>query len=1103
MASFMSSTFTTGERKKKIITYGKLSRLPPPRPSPLDDNAPSPERPHKHASTSIEPLVGPEGHTRSAQSSSSVRTAATRQDVFDVPSEDEFEFQPTTPAKRPVVPRSKAGGDRRSNFSEPAAIAPPHAFATAIRPPEKPVIARTVKPKTSLLQGQSRPRQSAQEKDNRPVVPPASTTSQTKASQVTEGLKRTTTAGPQLQRSNTSSKNTSRATSPGLITHHVSRSQSAKAASTIPQRNTTNSTIKPTASFDVFDVPSDHEEASVPIPRAPRQISRQTPKTPAKQAGTPRSLPQDASRKVPVESTDLGSLHVRKRKGSVSLTSTHKSITSRPQELSSQQPDRKVAKRKEGSSPGREATRAPALYPASRPTTAEATVNKARRARMRTVPIASQPPILKGKSSPAVLNKMLPVEEPNRTLREDSTAEIPASDDTMYDIPDANQTPARPTSLRRTTSSTPGSVTPRQKDLFSTLLGASAAPKTPASALASLQLTDRKPRSLLGALARSKSDVSLGSKSQKTRLLDSLKDEDVSSEEEDSESDDEADGNIITDIEMDTNKTPVQAKRLVALESNARDHQVNDTTATDSQNPQLASGAPTRPKLTYASQRSYLQEADTEDDFFMSMDLDDGWKMDSQNVSTDDEDGPTSQPRTHHELKKHGQNTMFSWDMEESVREISDVSNKSMRRSAMIELCTKMADAGFVSQLLDSGFMHKLLENMTSNGDVIFDFIAAVSVLFVLHKRPAFAIVDQIYRSGVVTTLIGLVDKEADILRIARDRKSNMSKIAQESLTELRATLLASKVWSSSTPEKISPQLLAFETIDILTRSLRESGNTEAVLSQVQVSKIVNVCSIMSKRVEAINCFVHDLLALDLVVSILETVSIADQDYSTWPLKTLQQLSDAIPVFFQETALSRTVEAMKLCMHLTNNKPKSCQPFSTSAFVGSLVSFVVAQFDRLDAGEQDPEYRTQVLANLTLSLGAMINLAELSDQARANAAADTTLIEILVKTFITGSKRAAEASSVEESEVGVVIGFLAVLLGMLCLNTTVRSQIQAQLPNQQLHLLLENMKQFARIHEHVDKKTASRFEGSEGQEALNNYYMRIMHVVEKLQGAKR
>lgn len=1027
--------------------------------------------------------------------------AAPNRDEFDVPSEDEFEIHPTTPAKKSIVQHSKTDGGPRASAIKSAGGTSGYTAASTARPLQKPVVTRTVKPKTVPLQNQAESRQPAQGKDNRHVNPHTHTVMQTKASRATDNQEQTATTGPRLQRSNTSSKDTSRASTPGILPQPVSKPQSANLASTARSGKIGKSATKPLRDVDVFDLPSDDEEVSIPIPRAPSQTPRQASRVGEKPVKISRVMSQDTSRKIPNKSTDLGSLQNRKRKGSVSLTTAHQSVAARSRETSNQQRDRKVVKREEGSSPRGEAT---VLLPrsTSEVAAAEATVNKARRTRTHTIPVVNQPTMSKGQSSPAVLNRMLPNEQPSRALREDTAFEVPASDDTMYDIAETTRTPARPTPLRGTTSSTPGSVTPRQKDLFSTLLGVSAAPKTPASALASLQLTDRKPRSLLGALARSKSDVSLSGMSRKTRLLDTLKDKDVSSEEDDSESDDDVNDSAFQEEGIDNDRTPVQVNRSIKLKGNDSDHVVNENAATDSQSPQLAPGAATRPKLTYASQRSYLQEANNEDEFLMSMDLDDGWKMDSQTVSTDDEDGPTSQPRTHHELKKYGQNTMFSWDMEESIHEISDASNKSMRRSAMMDVCTKMADAGFVSQLLDSGFMHKLLENMTSSDDVVFDFIAGVSVLFALHTRPAFAIVDQIYRSGVTTMLIGLVDKDIDISRIARDRKSNMSKIAQESLIELRALLLESKAWSSSTTEKVSPQLLALETIDSLTRSLRESGSTEALLSPIHVSRIVNVASMLSKRVEASNSSAQNLVILDLTISILETVSIADSDHSTWPPKVLQQLSEAIPVFFRNDALSKTVEVMKLSMHLTNNKPKSCQPFSTQAFVGPLVSFIVTRFDRLGAGELDAGRRTHVLADLTLGLGTMINLAELNDQARLNAVQDSSLVEVLVKTFVTGSKRAAEASSVEESEVGVVIGFLAVLLGMLCLNTGVRSQIQTQLPDRRLHILLENMKQFARIHDHVDKRTASRFEGTEGKEALNGYYIRIMHVVKKLESVK-
>ena len=1101
MVSFMSSTFTTGERRKKVTTYGKSSRPPPPRPTLIDEDAPSPERPHRHTATLNGPLAGSGGLSKSARPSGSGRVAKTSSDVFDVPSEDEFGFESTPPTKRPVIQRSKTEGGSRVNIAKKTASVPTHPAATASRPPQKSVVAKPAEPTRSLRE-QSRPQLLVQERGAQSKVMPTSIASQTKASQATEGQKQAAVNGQRLQRSNTSSKDASRSTTPGESTQLIPKRQPGKTTSTVPSNKIAKPAIKPHASLDVFDVPSDDEEVSLPIPKGPNQTPRQVSKGAAKQTGASKISSLDISQKAPVKSNDLGSLQNRKRKGSVSLAAAYKPVAERMQETSKTQRDRKVPKRQEGRSPGHESARAPISHPAPQAVTLEATINKPRRTRTRTVPVVSQLAMSKAQSSPAVLNKMLPVEQAPRVSHQDTPAEVPASDDTMYDIPNSITTPVRPVPLHRTTTSTPGSVTPRQKNLFSTLLRGSVVPKTPASALASLQLTEKKPRSLLDALARSKSDISHSSQSRKARLIHTLKDKDMSSDEDDSESDQEADSTIFADVEMDKNKTPMQTKRTIVVETDNDDLLMNETTRADFQTSQMTSGAITRPKLTYATQRSYLQEANPEDEFLMSMDLDDSWKMDSQTVSTDDEDGPTSQPRTHHELRKYGQNTMFSWDMEESIREISGISNRSVRRSAMMDLCTKMVDAGFVSQLLDSGFMHKLLENMTSTGDVIFDSIAAVSVLFVLQTKPTFAVVDQIYRSDITTSLANLVEQDADISRIARDRKSNMSKIAQESLTDFRALVLASKVWSSTTPEKMSPQLLALKTIDILIRNLRESGSTEALLASADVSKVVMVCSSLSNHVKTTKLSLQDVIALDLAISILETVSIVEQDYSTWPTKVLQHLSEVIAIFFEDNGLTKTVEAMKLCMNLTNNKPKACQPFSTQAFAQSLLHFIVGRFDLLHTGHLNSERRKEVLATLTLALGAMINLAELSDQARLNTIDNTNSIEALVNTFVLGSQRAAEASSVEESEVSVVIGFLTVLLGMLCLNTTVRSSIQALLPNQQLYLVLENMKEFARIHEHVDKRTASRFKGPEGQETLNNYYLRIMHVVRKLESAK-
>lgn len=88
----------------------------------------------------------------------------------------------------------------------------------------------------------------------------------------------------------------------------------------------------------------------------------------------------------------------------------------------------------------------------------------------------------------------------------------------------------------------------------------------------------------------------------------------------------------------------------------------------------------------------------------------------------------------------------------------------------------------------------------------------------------------------------------------------------------------------------------------------------------------------------------------------------------------------------------------------------------------------------------------------------------------------------------------------EESHSGVAVGYLAVLLGNLCLNDSIRSKIGALLPEQRLTRLIDTIKEFVRVHEHVDRRK-EEFEGQEGQEALQSYTARLMLVVERLQGA--
>lgn len=89
----------------------------------------------------------------------------------------------------------------------------------------------------------------------------------------------------------------------------------------------------------------------------------------------------------------------------------------------------------------------------------------------------------------------------------------------------------------------------------------------------------------------------------------------------------------------------------------------------------------------------------------------------------------------------------------------------------------------------------------------------------------------------------------------------------------------------------------------------------------------------------------------------------------------------------------------------------------------------------------------------------------------------------------------------EESLSGVAIGYLSVLLGNICLNESMRRKIRAQLPGQNLTPLIDKVKEFVRVHEHVNRK-AKQYEGEEGQQTWQEYTKRLMLVAKKLEQAE-
>ncbi|KAL5121620.1 hypothetical protein ACEQ8H_000306 [Pleosporales sp. CAS-2024a] len=1087
----MASAFTAPDRRKKVVTYGKLSRLPSIKAPPQDDDAPSPERPRKQAT--ISPML-PKKVGGTVDAAKARVASHDAMDIFDVPSEDEFAaFTPAKAIKslgerraleRPKkAPSSSSGATKSSRQTGVLGVLRPD------EPAQSAVFLTARKPPASVQSSQAYEVAAVQASRRGKTPQPAPV-----VQKGSENERSTAHASAQVK-----TKTVVRAKTPVVSVPPTQQMRKEKTAVPAKNRATVVSTTSPRG-LDIFDMPPSDDESNLPTPKPLRQVSTLA----RKESARPAKVSSGNQGNDQTGSDDSAGARKRKRRGSVSSkSSTRQSVTEKTEQAF---PSRRTKSQKQEYpvSRGLEAVQlATATTTATQP--AGLTINKPRRTRMRTVPLLTQPLAAKAQSSPAMLHHMVPKQAVSkRTCGAESAEGTIMEDDTMYEIPTSHATP-----LKSCTNDMSGSVTPRQKALFGSLLGSTATPSMPS--ISKLQLTDSKPKSLLAALSKSKSDLGHSTNSKKTRLIANMKGAESSSDESGSGSGSDNEGDRKGKVDskaLSRSGTVWQKKRSISAHNVEGSHssygsdamETNDKTVAASQTSQTSVGYGNRSKLTYATSRSYLEEVNPEDGFLMCMDIDEprAAALQSRDSATEDEED-ASQARGKHELRRQGQNAVFEMDNMMLIDDMSVKSTTGIRRIALFELCAKMATTTFTHQLMESSLAPQFLRNLASNGDMIFDFAATAAGIFMLEAKPTFTVLDEIRHSELVSSMSGLLDNDMDIMKIAKSRKSNLSKLGIESVVGLRCQVMASSAWSQLSLETLSPQLAALKFLDMLVLGLREVGDQDAIMSAATLARVVDVAERVAGRCMAGKEDGNDGTVLRWVFSILEAVSLAKHKAFVWSSSMMKSLAWLMTCACQTRKAPTVTLAVKLCMNLTNNKPKACEHFSGPRFIQALVGCIVEGARLMQQGV-GAEQRIEVLDPLILSLGAMINLTEHSDQARLSVDDGHGLLEMLVQTFVQGTGKSNQAVSMEESQSSVAIGYLSVLMGNLCLNQSVRTRVCAQLPGGELDMLVNKIKEFVQVHEHANRK-AEEYEGDEGQETWQNYTARIMLVVKHLQSA--
>jgi hypothetical protein len=266
-------------------------------------------------------------------------------------------------------------------------------------------------------------------------------------------------------------------------------------------------------------------------------------------------------------------------------------------------------------------------------------------------------------------------------------------------------------------------------------------------------------------------------------------------------------------------------------------------------------------------------------------------------------------------------------------------------------------------------------------------FILSYILCCLLLEDSTVQIASQARKNGSIPMLVRMLDFEKDIYIIAKDRKTNMSKATQSMVQDLRTQVEKSPIFSNRRPKILSPQIIALKVLEQSVRKLREAGVDDDILSAGGLGKLVHILNPFAitnfKGVEK----ARDTFVLELAVSTLESHAVgnrvpAEQQFSPSELKIVAALIPAVIKMETSDVNDILLLILRFTINLTNNRASICNTFAESSLISVLVGMVCTKFDDLADLSLEMNERLVKLDLLILSLGLLINFAELSDRAR-------------------------------------------------------------------------------------------------------------------------
>ncbi|KAJ3573508.1 hypothetical protein NPX13_g4673 [Xylaria arbuscula] len=480
----------------------------------------------------------------------------------------------------------------------------------------------------------------------------------------------------------------------------------------------------------------------------------------------------------------------------------------------------------------------------------------------------------------------------------------------------------------------------------------------------------------------------------------------------------------------------------------------------------------------------------------------------------DDEttNSPSSKLRGIHELRQAGANSRVADAMQDLVDQIgkpgANGPSLSSRRAALLQVVEKMRDKTFIREFRDHGVDSIMLKNIAKEGDIICSYLI-VSALVMIFAKGSSAHLGSLLRTEqagpVFARLLSISD---DIKKVVKDRKTNLSKRNQNSITGVESLLRELNIWDGDQPLFVSPRNLAIKCLQLLIAQDVSIGGDQNIITDVVTRSLFQVLSDASRNSDYWN-YPKTAQSIELcgALSVLDVHAVSMTATrggdSEWALEHLSIIANAFHTSLQTPAHDRnTLEGLilKLTINVTNNNLAAPDIFASNGLLPALAASISRNFDEALALTAQNVWADGILDGLVLQLGILINFAEHSELVRriVNECEyeERQPVKELIRLFIENHRRTGEADSMEKTHLNVAFGYLSILLGYLALHRPVREKLKTSHSAKSIGPLIGSIREFIAHYEQVENAIS---ESQDGDRPHGSYVEGLQELVQQLE----